>query len=94
MRLNGESTQDDNKQSGVKGSLVHSVLFSPTPPKPATQSQPDEKLPVLETPQHQQNPPVSVPDQEKETVKEEKESSLSIQEEDISSTQSESEPEG
>ncbi|KAI7811357.1 putative LIM and calponin homology domains-containing protein 1 [Triplophysa rosa] len=98
MRLNGESTQDDNRQSGVKSSLVHSVPFSSTLSKPATQSQPNDELHVLETPHHQQNSPVSVPDQEKETVKEEKESSLSIQEEnskaDISSTQSESEPEG
>lgn len=98
MRLNGESTQNDNRQSGVKGSLVHSVPFSSTLSKPATQGQPNEELHALETPHHQQNSPVSVPEQEKETVKEEKESPLSIQEEtskeDISSTQSESESEG
>lgn len=99
MRLNGESTQDNNRQSGIKGSLVHSVPFSFTTPKPATLIKPNEELTVSETSHQQQNSPVSpVPDPKQETVKEEKESSLSIQEEnskeDISSTMSESEPEG
>nr|XP_055061599.1 LIM and calponin homology domains-containing protein 1a isoform X6 [Misgurnus anguillicaudatus] len=96
VRLNGESTQDDSRESDAKRSPVRSVPFTSTPLKPVTPSQSNEEKTVLETSYDQQNSQTSVPDQEKEDVKEEKESSTNIQEEnkEISTTLSDSETAG
>ncbi|XP_055061598.2 LIM and calponin homology domains-containing protein 1a isoform X6 [Misgurnus anguillicaudatus] len=98
VRLNGESTQDDSRESDAKRSPVRSVPFTSTPLKPVTSSQSNEEKTVLETSHDQQNSQTSVPDQEKEDVKEEKENSPHIQEEnskeEISTTLSDSETAG
>ncbi|XP_051993696.1 LIM and calponin homology domains-containing protein 1a isoform X2 [Xyrauchen texanus] len=79
VRVNGESTQGERRESAVGASLKHPVSFSSSPPKPATQTQHNEELTVLETSHHQQSLQTSF--QEKEVVKKVKECSLSIQEE-------------
>ncbi|XP_051561404.1 LIM and calponin homology domains-containing protein 1-like isoform X3 [Myxocyprinus asiaticus] len=79
VRVNGESTQEERRESAVGVSLKHPVSFSSSPPKPATQTQQNDELTVLETSHHQQSSQTSF--QEKEVVKKEKECSLSIQEE-------------
>ncbi|XP_051755010.1 LIM and calponin homology domains-containing protein 1a isoform X9 [Ctenopharyngodon idella] len=83
IRVNGESTQQESRERDDRDSVHRPINFSPSPPKPATQSQQNEELIVLEASDHQQNLQTSVPEQEKEVVKMEKECSLIPQEEDI-----------
>ncbi|ROI16023.1 LIM and calponin homology domains-containing protein 1, partial [Anabarilius grahami] len=83
IRVNGESTQQKSRERDDRDSVHRPINFSPSPPKPATQSQQNVELIVLEASDHQQNLQTSVPEQEKEVVKIEKECSLISQEEYI-----------
>lgn len=98
IRVNGESTQQESRERDDRNSMHRPINFSPSPPKPATQSLQHEELIVLEASDHQQNLQTSIPEQEKEVVKMEKECSLISQEEiikeDNSTALSVSEPAG
>ncbi|XP_077060941.1 LIM and calponin homology domains-containing protein 1a isoform X5 [Siphateles boraxobius] len=83
IRVNGESTQQESRERDDRNSMHRPINFSPSPPKPATQSLQNEELIVLEASDHQQNLQISIPEQEKEVVKMEKECSLISQEENI-----------
>ncbi|XP_073697846.1 LIM and calponin homology domains-containing protein 1a isoform X2 [Garra rufa] len=104
IRLNGDSAQQESREKDDRDSMsCPQVNFSSSPPKPDAQSQQNEELFVLEASEHQQNTQTAVFDQENEVVKEEKECSLSPQEEkrikeenskeDTSTTLTVSEPE-
>ncbi|KTG01493.1 hypothetical protein cypCar_00034265 [Cyprinus carpio] len=83
MRVNGDRTQQENREREDKDSVsCPQVDLSSAPPNPATQSQQNEELIALEASDHQQSSQTSVSDQEKEVRKKEKECSLSPQEED------------
>ncbi|XP_048054379.1 LOW QUALITY PROTEIN: LIM and calponin homology domains-containing protein 1a [Megalobrama amblycephala] len=83
IRVNGESTQQESRERDDRDSVHRPINFSPSPPKPATQSQQNVELIVLEASDHQQNLQISVPEQEKEVLQMGKECSLISQEEDI-----------
>ncbi|KAK7161966.1 hypothetical protein R3I94_004587 [Phoxinus phoxinus] len=83
IRVNGESTQQESRERDDRDYIHRPINFSPSPPKPAPQSLQNEELIVLEASDHQQNLQTSIPEQEKEVVKMEKECSLISQEENI-----------
>ncbi|XP_039547787.1 LIM and calponin homology domains-containing protein 1a isoform X3 [Pimephales promelas] len=87
IRVNGESTQQESREREDRN-MHRPINFSPSPPKPATQSLQNEELIVLEASDHQQNLQTSIPEQEKEVVKMEKECSLISQAENIKEDQS------
>jgi len=87
IRVNGESTQQESREREDRN-MHRPINFSPSPPKPATQSLQNEDLIVLEASDHQQNLQTSIPEQEKEVVKMEKECSLISQAENIKEDQS------
>ncbi|XP_067297939.1 LIM and calponin homology domains-containing protein 1a isoform X2 [Pseudorasbora parva] len=83
IRVNGDSTQQESKERDERDFMHLPTNFSPSSPKPATQSQQNVELIVLEASDHQRILQTSIPEQEEEVVKMEKECSIISQEENI-----------